>query len=251
MIINREAFDPEGSDYEKNRIINSMIDREAFEPEGPDYERDRIINDMINNKEAFESEGPDYDVDSATAATAGNKRYLGVLTFLRDIAISFAIALLIVQFINPTIVKGQSMEPTLHDSNYIFLSKKQYMFSEIQRGDIIVFKPKETPGIVRDPDRKDALLIKRVIALPGDELRIDDGEVFINGECLLEPYLLEPYTIGKVEQLVIPEGFVFVMGDNRQHSLDSRSPEVGLVLEDQIIGMAFFRIFPFNQFGLL
>jgi len=174
-------------------------------------------------------------------------RRTSILTFLRDIAISFGIALLIVQFINPTVVKGQSMEPTLHDSNYIFLSKKQYTFSEIHHGQIVVFKPNET----LDPSNKDNLLIKRVIALSGDELVIKGGNVFINGEIIYESYLMEQYTAGNLESLIIPDGYVFVMGDNRQHSLDSRSSNVGLVSEKQIIGMAFFRVFPLDQFGLL
>ncbi|MDR0570847.1 MAG: signal peptidase I [Clostridiales Family XIII bacterium] len=166
--------------------------------------------------------------------------------WIRDILIAVAVALLIMQFIKPTIVKEHSMEPTLYENNYIFLSKQQYRFSDIKHGQIVVFHSN-----LESEDGKEKLLIKRVIAVPGDELEITGGAVYLNGEMLKEDYIKEQYTIGYVGDMMIPEGKVFVMGDNRQNSFDSRNPDVGLVSEDKIIGMAFLRVFPFNQFGLL
>jgi signal peptidase I len=166
--------------------------------------------------------------------------------WIRDIIIAVAVAVLVMQFIKPTIVKEHSMEPTLYENNYIFLSKQQYTFADIKHGQIVVFRSN-----IETENGVDKLLIKRVIALPGDTLSILDGSVFLNGKMIKEPYTKEPYTSGYVEEFTVPDGRVFVMGDNRQQSLDSRNDSVGLVSTDKIVGMAVFRVFPFNQFGRL
>jgi len=166
--------------------------------------------------------------------------------WIRDIIIAIAVALLIMQFIKPTIVKEHSMEPTLYENNYIFLSKQQYRFSDIKQGQIIVFH-----SDIETETGDEKLLIKRVVAIPGDSLTITNGAVFLNGKLLLEDYIKEQYTMGYLEDVVVPENKVFVMGDNRQNSMDSRDPKVGLIDNDKIVGMAFFRVFPFDKFGFL
>jgi signal peptidase I len=166
--------------------------------------------------------------------------------WIRDILIAVAVAVVIMQFIKPTIVKEHSMEPTLYENNYIFLSKQQYRFSDVKHGQIVVFR-----SDMETENGEEKLLIKRIIAVPGDKLAISDGNVYLNGEPFVESYTKEAFTTGHVEEMEIPEGKVFVMGDNRQNSLDSRDGRVGLVNIDQILGMAFFRVFPFDQFGLL
>ncbi|MDR3295289.1 MAG: signal peptidase I [Clostridiales Family XIII bacterium] len=166
--------------------------------------------------------------------------------WIRDILIAVVIAVAIMQFIKPTIVKEHSMEPTLFENNYIFLSKQQYTFGDVKNGQIIVFRSN-----METADGDEKLLIKRVIAVPGDTLSITDGVVYLNGEAAAEPYTKEAFTMGHVDEMEIPEGRVFVMGDNRQNSLDSRNNEVGLVPIDQIVGMAIFRVFPFTEFGRL
>jgi signal peptidase I len=174
------------------------------------------------------------------------KHYRIMKEWIRDILIAVAVAVLIMQFIKPTIVKEQSMEPTLYANNYIFLSKQQYTFSDVKNGQIIVF----SSDMETDAGAK-KLLIKRVIGIPGDTVAIADGAVYLNGAPISEDYIMEPFTTGFIEEMEIPEGKVFVMGDNRQHSLDSRDVRVGLVSTDNIVGMAVFRVFPFNQFGRL
>jgi signal peptidase I len=166
--------------------------------------------------------------------------------WIRDIIIAVAVAVLVMQFIKPTIVKEHSMEPTLYENNYIFLSKQQYTFADIKHGQIVVFRSN-----IETENGVDKLLIKRVIALPGDTISISEGAVYLNGKLLSESYIKEPFTSGYVEEITVPAGKAFVMGDNRQQSLDSRSDQVGLISTDKIIGMAVFRVFPFNQFGLL
>ncbi|WP_027399600.1 signal peptidase I [Anaerovorax odorimutans] len=166
--------------------------------------------------------------------------------WIKDIVIAIIVAIIIIQFVKPTIVKEMSMQPTLYENNYIFLSKQAYLFKEPKEGDIIVFHTD-----LKREDGKEKLLIKRIIGLPGDVINIDDGKVYVNDELLDEPYILEPYTSGQVENQKVPEDSLFVMGDNRQYSKDSRDPSVGFVQIDKIVGKAVFRLYPFNEIGII
>lgn len=167
----------------------------------------------------------------------------GIFVWIKDIVIAIIIAALVIQFIKPTIVKESSMEPTLYANNYLFLSKQAYtLFSEPKRGDIVVFHTDLTTA-----DGKEKLLIKRVIGLPGDEVAISEGQVYINGEAIEEPYLKDGFTPGYVEPVVVPEDSLFVMGDNRVVSIDSRSETVGCVKISEIVGKAVLRLYPFDQ----
>ena len=166
--------------------------------------------------------------------------------WIKDIIIAVIVAVIILQFIKPTFVRETSMLPTLEEYNFLFLSKQSYNFGEPKHGDIIVF---HTDLRTQTGDEK--MLIKRVIGLPGDTVNIEDGKVSINGEIQSEPYTLEPYTSGYVKDVVVPEGDLFVMGDNRQNSIDSRDPDVGFVKIDDVYGKAVLRIYPFNEMGTL
>lgn len=166
--------------------------------------------------------------------------------WIKDIIIAALIALLVMTFIKPTIVKESSMEPTLYANNYLFLSKQAYRFSEPKQGDIVVFHTDLTTS-----DGQEKLLIKRIIALPGDVITISGGSVYVNSELINEPYIMGPDTVGYIENLEIPEGKVFAMGDNRAVSIDSRDDRVGCVPIDLIVGKAFLRLYPFNKMGLL
>jgi signal peptidase I len=165
--------------------------------------------------------------------------------WIRDIAIAVAIAVVIMQFIKPTIVKEHSMEDTLFPNDYIFLSKQAYnLGSEPRRGDIVVFRS--------DLENKDGTkknLIKRVIAVTGDMVAIHDGVVYVNGEALEEPYTKDGYTNGQMPEITVPDGDLFLLGDNRQSSSDSRDPAVGVVSVDRLLGKAVFRVFPLSNFG--
>ena len=94
-------------------------------------------------------------------------------------------------------------------------------------------------------------MIKRVIAVENDVVTVSEGNVYRNGIKLDESYTLEGFTSGDIKDYAVPENEVFVMGDNRGVSLDSRSGEVGTISEDSIIGKAFFRLYPFSEIGLL
>lgn len=166
--------------------------------------------------------------------------------WIKDIAVALLIGVLILQFVKPTIVKEHSMEPTLEENDYIFLSKQAYRFGEPSHGDIIVF---HTNLVQANGDEK--LLIKRVIGLPGDTVEIKDGNVIRNGETLDESYTLEGYTASQMDEVTIPENSLFVMGDNRQNSIDSREDALGYIGIDRVLGKAVFRLYPFNDIGLL
>lgn len=166
----------------------------------------------------------------------------GILLWVRDILIALVIALIIMQLIKPTIVKMHSMENTLHPNDYIFLSKQAYtLFGDAEQGDIVVFESEES----------DENLIKRIIGLPGDKVRINDGSVYVNEVKMDEPYTKDGYTDGDMEEVTVPENSFFVLGDNRQSSRDSREGSVGFVAEEQIVGKAVFRLYPFSGFGLI
>ncbi len=166
-----------------------------------------------------------------------------IIDWVKTIVISLVLAFLIVQVIKPTIVSGESMYPTLNDRDYLILNRMAYKFGDIDRGDIIVFK-----SDLKQDNGKEKDLIKRVIAIPGDHLIIKDSKVYINGEVQNEPYIHNEYTSGDID-IVIPDNDVFVMGDNRENSRDSRSSDVGLVNESDIIGEVMIRLFPFNKIG--
>ncbi len=175
-------------------------------------------------------------------------------------------ALLIVLVVNAflaqaTRVEGQSMEPNIHDSQRLVVEKVSYRWRIPARGEIVVLKPPSWRPMrleqrliawvctvfplhcstnIPDP------LIKRVIALPGETVEIRDGHVYINGQSLEEPYL-EQLTYGNLSPQVVSPGYVFVLGDNRGASNDSRS--FGEVALSNVIGRAWFRYWPIEDVG--
>ena len=177
-----------------------------------------------------------------------------LLEWGRDIIIALAIALIISMMIKPTIVKESSMEPNFYSNDYIFLSKIAYKFGgEPKHGDVVVFRT--SSDRLLDSHGKHKLLIKRVIGLPGDQIKIAGGEVYVNGELDDQSYTENGETWvdspgdGEVLELTVPEGELFCMGDNRTVSVDSRSKEVGCVDQDTIVGKAVFRLFPLSKMG--
>jgi signal peptidase I len=143
------------------------------------------------------------------------------------------------------------MVPTLEVGDRVLVNKLSYRLHDVNRGDLVVF---ERPEGETDQNVKD--LIKRVVGLPGDQLVIKDNAVYINGDRLDEGYL-PAGTVTKQGRLdcvdespcVIPEDAVWVMGDNREHSFDSRY--FGPIEQDTIVGRAFLRIWPLGSFGFL
>ena len=159
-----------------------------------------------------------------------------VETILPAVLIALLIHLFLAQ---ATRVEGYSMEPTLFGEQRLVIEKLSYRFHEPERGDIVVLR---VPGYGRD------MLIKRVIGLPGDTIQLQDGQVFLNGQVLDEPYIRTPARGGHAE-ITIPESKVFVMGDNRNNSNDSRS--FGAIPLEDIVGRAWLRYWPLTESGIV
>jgi signal peptidase I len=154
----------------------------------------------------------------------------------------------------PLVVDGASMMPTYEDGDKVLVSKIGTDISDFERFDVIVFKYSEQKNY-----------IKRIIGLPGDHVAYKDDTLYINGEKYEEPYLdlyksqlLDHGTLNydfTLEELTdlstIPNGYFFVLGDNRRKSSDSRDPRVGLISIDQVIGKATIRYYPFDNVGLV
>jgi len=150
------------------------------------------------------------------------------------------LALILQLLIQPTVVYGQSMEPSLHENERVIVDKVSYHLGVPSRGDIVVFPVEDEP----------LPLIKRVIGLPGDTVEINHSQVRVNGVALREPYVSGP-TVGDMAPVRVPEGSVFVMGDNRAWggSLDSR--RLGSIPLTQIIGRARWAYWPPASWGIL
>jgi len=174
---------------------------------------------------------------------AGKPKFLLELkSWLRDIVLAMATAIFIVVFVvQPVKVEGTSMQPHLVDQERIFVNRFIYRFAEIERGDVVVF------WYPRDAQKS---FIKRVVGIPGDDVEIRYGSVYINGEKIQEPYLRPEFrdreSFGKV---IVPQNQYFVLGDHRSSSNDSRN--WGFVPSELIYGKAIFSYWPISRLGLV
>ena len=164
-----------------------------------------------------------------------------VRELLETVLPAILIALLLNVFVGQaTRVQGQSMEPNLHTDQRLVVEKVSYRFHGPRRGDIVV---------IRVPSQGDELLIKRVIGLPGETVEILDGQVTIDGQLLDEPYTIGSTRSGRIGRVIVPPLHVFVMGDNRDHSNDSRT--FGPVPIDNIVGRAWLSYWPLDNAGIV
>ncbi|MDH5507151.1 MAG: signal peptidase I, partial [Anaerolineae bacterium] len=136
-------------------------------------------------------------------------------------------------------VDGSSMEPSFHHNDYVIVNKLSYRLGDFERGDVIIFP---------NPYNPDEDFIKRVVGLPGDVIQVVDGRLYVNGMMMDEPYLGEPMNKDMSEK-VVPEGTLFVMGDNRNDSSDSRA--WGPLEIENVLGKAVFVYWPFDGIGLV
>ncbi len=184
----------------------------------------------------------DFQLDTGTGKQESAFRI--ALRWLSEAVETFVPAILIAVLINlflaqATRVYGQSMEPSLHTDQRLVVEKLSYNFHEPHRGDIV---------ILRVPQAGSGLLIKRVIGLPGEKMEIKGGKVYINEQPLEEPYL-SSQSQRDMRAIVVPPEHVFVLGDNRNFSNDSRS--FGPVALDNILGRAWFSYWPLDQIGFV
>ena len=169
-----------------------------------------------------------------------------ILGYILYILVIIGLTWMIVTFVGQrTRVSGQSMETTLQDRDNLIVDKISYRFHDPSRYDIIVFPYKY---------EENTFYIKRIIGLPGETVQVKDGYTYINGkkltsdiygrEVMDEPGIAEePIKLGSDEY--------FVLGDNRNHSQDSRDPDVGVLKRSDLMGRAFVRIYPLNKFGVI
>lgn len=159
--------------------------------------------------------------------------------------IIIGITYLIITYVGQrTKVSGQSMETTLHDGDNLIVDKISYRFREPERFEIIVFPYQH---------KENTYYIKRIIGLPGETVQVKDGYVYIDGALLDENYgneLMEMPGIAE-EPITLGADEYFVLGDNRNHSSDSRDPSVGILHREDLLGRAWIRIWPLNNFGVI
>lgn len=183
-----------------------------------------------------------YPVEMIPDAPPKEEQRSGLFRFLIDLLETFVLAALLFVAINAISarirVDGYSMEPSLHNGEFVLVNKLAYQFGEPSTGDVIVFH------FPRDPEQE---YIKRIIGLPGDHVQVMNGLVFVNGEALVENYIAsEPnYQI----EWTVPENSLFVLGDNRNNSNDSH--KWGPVPMDYVVGKAVFIYWPLTEWGLV
>ncbi len=169
-----------------------------------------------------------------------------ILEFLKTVAIIVLVAFFVrFYLVQPFVVEGSSMEPNFHNGEYLLVDKISYRLNPPKRGDVIVLHPPSSPQLN---------YIKRIIALPGEKIDIRSGEIFVNQAKIDEQYIPKELTLVKHTQAanfsqLLGETEYFVLGDNRDHSSDSR--EWGMVPRENIIGRAMLVVFPVNNFGLV
>jgi signal peptidase I len=171
------------------------------------------------------------------------RRDRGVVhSWMRDLVISVGVSAFIIIFLyQPVRVEGTSMLPVLEDQDRLFINKMAYRVGEIHRGDVVVFQ------YPRDHEKS---YIKRVIALPGDDLRIDHGQVYVNGQAIAETYVPKRFADDRSQpEMSVPAHEYFVMGDHRSISSDSR--DFGPVERELIYGKAAFVYWPVDQAGVV
>lgn len=183
----------------------------------------------------------------------GKKEKSEFWEWTKALIIALVIAFIIRYFLfTPIVVDGESMDPTLKDGDKMIVNKISYRFREPERFEIVVFHA---------PEGKD--YIKRVIGLPGEHIEYKDDQLYINGQPIDEPYLDEKkaqlsegqltqdFTLEDIDpnMHVIPEGYVFVMGDNRRFSKDSR--HIGVISEDDIVGCTSIVFWPLSEIRIV
>lgn len=172
-----------------------------------------------------------------------------ILEWIAYLAVSIGIALLIVNFVGRlTIVDGNSMYPTLGNRNIVVSESVSLRFQEVGNGDVVVLRIPEMLGGNR------TYAIKRVIATSGQTIRFADGRIYIDGVLLDEPYVNGRDTLAVsslYSDMAVPEGTIYVLGDNRTPDKSRDSRLFGPVNQQRIIGRAWVRIFPFSDIGMV
>ena len=209
--------------------------------------------------DAADTDGADDSAgtDDGPQETAARRRVRSGIEWVAVIGGAVVIALIVRTFLFTTFwIPSGSMEPTLMGEgrrDRVVVNRLAYKWGEPGRGDIIVFEVPEGEASITIDGQEVKDLIKRVIGLPGETVELRDGEVWIDGEKLDEPYLPEGTRTDPADParatFIVPDDCVFVLGDNRTASRDARFWQTPCVPEDDIVGKAFVRIWPLSAFG--
>jgi len=251
----------------KDGGIVLVVSASGISPSSPDdsgvsgsalVQQAQSTNDHSGLDRPAEGDGPgaEDEHDSAKKPDSAQELLRTLVEWLLVAVCALALALLIRMFlIQAYYIPSSSMEETLHKDDRVLVNKLSYRFGDVERGDVIVFaKPGDVLGDIND-------FIKRVIALPGETISFSNGQVLIDGETFDEPYLDRPRTFvtrrlkgcanesASTYSCLVPQGRVFVMGDNREGSTDSRS--FGPIEIDSIVGRAFIKLWPPGDIGFL
>jgi signal peptidase I len=196
---------------------------------------------LENDVQTDGQQDPDTVLESSAKTSPGETKG-GIHSWIRDLVVSVAVSAFIIIFLyQPVRVEGTSMLPVLEDQDRLFINKLAYRVGEIHRGDVVVFLY---------PHDHQKSYIKRVIALPGDDLRIDHGQVYVNGKRMVEKYVPARFSDDRSQpEMTVPEQEYFVMGDHRSISSDSR--DFGPVGRELIYGKAAFVYWPMDQAGVV
>ena len=217
--------------------------------------RPELIEERVDHVAAPHADAGDDDPEAAKDAKE-HDRVRSLVEWVAVIVGALVVALVVKTFLfQAFFIPSASMEPTLEEGDRVLVNKLSYDLHDIRRGDIVVFEL--PPDKVGSDGIKD--LIKRVIGLPGDVIETRDGVVYINDRRLDEPYLPEGTLTGDpangnnpaIERQTIPEGTVFVMGDNRDNSHDSRYADRGPIPIESVVGRAFVLVWPPGEMGTL
>ena len=189
----------------------------------------------------WDSEEDKKEEPKKKSSTSSAKRTLfAVIDFIKTTIIVVFLALIIRLFVvQPFIVEGQSMLPTFSNNDYLITEKISYSIRSPKRGEIVIFHP---------PDNPTVNYIKRIVGLPGDSIEVRDQNVFVNSQKINEPYLTsneQTNTATKDLNLTLKSGEYFVLGDNRNHSRDSR--EIGPIPYSSIVGRIWVRLLPIDS----
>lgn len=213
-----------------------------------EFEDSGIRGDALREKivEAIQAENEKTEIASSEGESGRSDFGSAALEWAKGAAIAVVIAVVLLQFIKPTIVQQRSMEPNFETNDYLFISRQSYKLfgGEPGIGDVIVFNTE-----LKTNEGENKLLIKRVIGVPGDEISIAGGKVYVNGQIIDDSYTMDGTTNGDIDRIIVPVDTVFCLGDNRLVSVDSRDDSVGFISYDDIMGKVVFRLFPIRKFG--
>ncbi|MCR5830478.1 MAG: signal peptidase I [Lachnospiraceae bacterium] len=186
-------------------------------------------NTKASDSKPVQSETPKTKKEAVISEIASWAIIIGIALILATLINSFVI-------LKAEVISG-SMEDTLQIGDVYIGNRLSYVFGDPERGDIVFFE---------FPDNEDETFVKRIIGLPGDKIEIIDGKVYLNGskEPIKEPYLKEPPHKEDFGPVTVPEDCYFMMGDNRNHSSDSREWKTTFVTKDQLLAKAWLRIWP-------